>query len=609
MITERVKLIKQGYPPYIVFFTALFVRVYCILEITYSKPFYQTLFADAKIYDKWGQDIAAGNIIGSGVFFQDPLYPYFLGLIYSLFGHNLFIVVLVQGIIGSVTALLVFLIGKRLVNIHVGIIAGMLWSFHPPIIFHEGLLLKEGIAVFLSTLSIYTLIVARGTGNLRHWFLGGLVVALSALTRGNILFVIPFIFLWIIYEYRMDFVNSSLFFLLGLLMLLLPIAARNKVIGGEFVLTTYAAGSNFYLGNNVTSRGSYTPTPEFTQMEPTHMREDFAKEAMRLTGKKMSNSEVSKFWFKKGMDFILENPMSYIWLQYQKVELLFNKSEVSDNYSYYYFKRFSTILSYSPASFWLIASLGILGMVLSINKWRELSLLYVFVIFYSMSLVVFFVNTRYRLPTTPALAIFAAQAIYSIWEKLYEKRYRIAAASIVLLVFTGSFVGQEIKWVSTLTDYEVLSHEASDLMEHHNYKAALDKYIKAIKIEPLGYDALVGVGDAYMKIGRPDDAIKAYKEGIANFPLWPLARYQLGMALIDVGRTDEGIEEFRTMTELNPDIFNSYLGLAMAFEKKGMLSDAFRYWEECLKRSSDEDLSKLIRVRLEELRRKGYHVS
>ena len=44
-----------------------------------GTPYFSTLMGDARGYDQWAQRLAAGDWIGSDVFYQAPLYPYFSG--------------------------------------------------------------------------------------------------------------------------------------------------------------------------------------------------------------------------------------------------------------------------------------------------------------------------------------------------------------------------------------------------------------------------------------------------------------------------------------------------------------------------------------------------
>ena len=595
-------MLKGKRLPYIICFISLLVRLIHIAEISGTRPFYQELYNDAKVADQWGREIAAGDILGRGVPEQDPLYAYFIGLIYSVFGHNILLVILIQAFVGSLSSLLVFYIGKRLFNQAVGIMAALLWSFHPIIIFYEGVIMKEGLAVFLMLFALYTIFLARDTRYRRYWLLGGVFTGLSALTRGNILFVIPFIFLWMIAECKKDLFKTAAIFLLGLVIIFIPVATRNKIVVGEFALSTSRSGINFYWGNNETARGSNFPAPRFIRTTSVYELGDFKREAERVTGKEMSNSDISRFWLKKGLDFISEHPSQYIRLQYQKLRLLFNEDEFSDNYQYSYYKRFSHIVNYSPANFLLIASLGLLGMVLSIRNWKGLSLLYIFTISYSLSIIIFFVISRYRLPMTPVLAIFAASALYWFWMKVCERRYLILLPSIALLSLFAAFVGKDIPWLTDLNRHEVLYREGFDFETKGDYDRAEAKYMEAARISPQSYAAHFGLGEVYTVKKRPHAAANEYRLAVQAMPMSALAHFKLGMAYIDTGSFDEAIREFQASIELVSGQPQSYYGLGAAFDKKGMPDEAVRYLEGYLRREPEGEFSATARNRIEALR-------
>lgn len=603
---KLMSIINKKQLAYLIFLIALIVRLTHIAEISYRKPYYQVLYTDAKVLDKWGQEIAAGNIIAKGLTEQDPIYGYFLGLIYSIFGHNLFIVVLIQGIMGSLSSVLIFLIGRSLVNSSVGLIAAILWIFHPPIIFFEGLLLKEGLAVFLILSAIYSLILARESKYYRHWFFGGVFLGMAALTRGNVLFMVPFIFFWLIFEHGIGFIRYATVLLLGIATLFFPVALKNKLATGEFAITGSRAGISFYWGNNEVSLGSFNPAPSFVRVAAGYEHDDFAREAVRLTGREMTNSEISRFWFKKGLNFIYNNPSHYLWLQYQKLRLLLSNTELSDNlYEYYYLKRFSTIVNYSPANFWLIASLGLLGMFIAINDWKSLSLLYIFVISYSMSLMIFFVTSRYRLPMSAVLTIFAAYSIDWSWKKIKEKNYQPIVVTFILFTTFVYFTTKDIPWVITLNSHEVLIDEANELVQKGDYETALNKYRKAIELFPNSYGAYVGLGGLYHGKKLYYEAIQSYKAAIESMPRSPFAHFMLGMTYLDANKLDDAIKELQTSIALDPDRPSSYYCLALAFEKKGMNDESLTYWNEFLKRDSKSNWSDYARKKIEILTSKS----
>ena len=68
----------------VIFAVALAVRTLHLWQIR-TAPFFPFKIGDAETYDLWAQRIAAGDWLGDGVFYQAPLYPYFLAAIYASF--------------------------------------------------------------------------------------------------------------------------------------------------------------------------------------------------------------------------------------------------------------------------------------------------------------------------------------------------------------------------------------------------------------------------------------------------------------------------------------------------------------------------------------------
>ena len=56
------------------------------------SPLAERLILDHRAYDAWAQRIAAGDWLGRGIFWVDPLYSYVLAALYALFGRDLTLV-------------------------------------------------------------------------------------------------------------------------------------------------------------------------------------------------------------------------------------------------------------------------------------------------------------------------------------------------------------------------------------------------------------------------------------------------------------------------------------------------------------------------------------
>jgi hypothetical protein len=91
------------------------VRLAHVLQM-HGTPYFSVLMGDAREYDAWAQRIAGGDWIGSGVFYQAPLYPYFVGVVYWLAGRDLAVLRVVQAFLGSVSCVLVAYAASRLIS-------------------------------------------------------------------------------------------------------------------------------------------------------------------------------------------------------------------------------------------------------------------------------------------------------------------------------------------------------------------------------------------------------------------------------------------------------------------------------------------------------------
>src|SRR3972149_12243463 len=82
------------------------VSITAMLEFRHS-PFARVPVLDEKAYINWARQIAAGEVMGQGVFYQDPLYPYFLALVFKGWGESLWAVRLIQAALGLLSVYLV----------------------------------------------------------------------------------------------------------------------------------------------------------------------------------------------------------------------------------------------------------------------------------------------------------------------------------------------------------------------------------------------------------------------------------------------------------------------------------------------------------------------
>jgi len=92
---------------------ALLIRIVYIHELS-NNPFFNYPVVDSATYDDMAVRIAGGDSPTDEPFFQPPFYPYFLGLLYSIFGRDFFTVRFVQMIIGVLNVVLCYEIARRI---------------------------------------------------------------------------------------------------------------------------------------------------------------------------------------------------------------------------------------------------------------------------------------------------------------------------------------------------------------------------------------------------------------------------------------------------------------------------------------------------------------
>jgi 4-amino-4-deoxy-L-arabinose transferase-like glycosyltransferase len=152
-----------------IFAVALLVRLVHVWQI-HRAPFFSLLMGDSHGYDEWARRISAGDWFGHEVFYQAPLYPYLLGVIYAIAGRHLLLVRIVQAIIGSASCSLLALAAARLFSRRAvlrhaqdgpepgrraGIAAGLMLALYAPAIFFDGLLQKSVLDVFFVCLALW----------------------------------------------------------------------------------------------------------------------------------------------------------------------------------------------------------------------------------------------------------------------------------------------------------------------------------------------------------------------------------------------------------------------------------------------------------------------
>jgi len=548
-------------------------------------PLFDVLGVDSWMYDTWARRIAGGDWLGARAFYMDPLYPYFLAVLYRLFGRDLMLVRLVQVALGVATCGLVAAMGRRIAGRVAGHVGALLLAVYVPAIFQEGEVEKTALGVFLVTAALTLAMRPSVAARLG----AGLTLGLAALTRGNMLLLVPLAAHYFATErdpasagepprqatrgwrerlgqrLRERSSRSAAAFVVGFFVVLAPVAWRNHRVSGEWILTTSGGGQVFYTGNNPDNETGGFVTPKFVRGHPQYEEEDFRAAAEAAVGRPLGPREVSTFWFRQGLRHIAANPGFASKVALRKLALLVSDYEVPDAWDMYFLARYSPVLGWPLLGMGCLLPLAVLGAVVGCSR-REVRLLAGFVCVYGLSVVIFFVFSRYRLHAAPAMAVLAGSAVPWIASVVQQRDRRRALLAVGLVSATAlvSFRATDAGAYDVANEVQSRINLASAYEAKGDVAAAERLLEDARRVAPAMPGPVCQLGRLRVDAGRVREAEADFLRCIEMDFGYPEAWLSLGQLYQRTGRLEAAISAYRAQLELLPGAVDAEVGLAEA---------------------------------------------
>lgn len=467
-----------------------------------NNPVFNYPIMDALYHNDWAKDILAGGTWASDdVYFRGPLYPYLLAGLYKISGSSIAFVVFFQHVLGTLSACLTFLLAREYFSSRVSLVAGLVAALYWPLVYFEGELLIVTTIIFLNALTFLMFAMAARRHNAWLYVAAGVVLGLSAVARPSVLIFFPAVPLFIYLTARSAPAATPgwlrRFILTGVAaaVVIAPVMVRNYRVGHAVVPIAASGGVNFFIGNNPVSDGSTAIVPG-TRADWWGGYEDAIAIAERAEGRKLRLAEVSRYYFRRGLTFIVNQPAEAGALMFKKLRLFWSGPERANNKFIYFFWHLAGMKYVPLPGFWLIAPLGLLGAFALWPRRRTLSMLYLFVVLYMAGVVVFFVNARFRLPVVPVLILFASYGTFYLAEQ-YRSRSSVRLFTAVGVLAVAVFiVNADYRWVKDMRSYsEAISHNS--------------------------------LGNAYLKMGLKDVALEHFMKADEINSKSPTSAYQL----------------------------------------------------------------------------------
>lgn len=548
----------------------------------HGSPFFALLHGDPEIYHQRALAILNGQFLGSGVdFHSSPIYPYFLALIYKLAGAHVPAAFVAQSVIGAASATLLAGVAWRLGGAPLYWLSGVTLALWPVLAFLDNELLEMTLVLIGVHGMLWLLLRARARERAKQRSTGtslcaGLCLGLAVLGKPNSLIFLP---LWLLWDWRRargpigPALRRFAPFALGVAMVVFPFTLRNRLVGGDWVLTSSNGGINLYIGNNAEARGTFSV--------PARMEADlFASSrtlAEQATGRPLRPSEVSSYWAREAGRWLSSHPAEAARLYARKLLLLINHLEIPNHFDLNFLARDLWLVRINPFRFGLFFPFALWGVVLAIRELRsrdsDWDVPLIWIGAYALSLLPFFVTERYRLPAVTVLLLFAARGVLSVATALRgrERASLLPAAATIAVGFALTFLPLAKAADFFPAQLQILAGAARD---RGDFAAAADYYRQALALEPRSVLAHNSLGTSLARLGRPEEAAREFEAALAIDPNYPpawrnLARWR--------GQTQGPVAEIDCLTRavtLDPSFWDARRDLVRALTSNGRHAEA-----------------------------------
>lgn len=415
--------------------TALLIFVVAFLAracwvITLKNDLY---WPDERAYVEIARHLTQGDGYISDSYRANPVLPFYLSLVFRLFGENLLLARLGQCVIGGLTCVLIYGIGVELFGGLTGMIAGILFALYPPHIYLSGVFYTECLLLFWSAAAVYVAIRSmppRGSAPAWGGVATGVALGLAALTRTTVGVWIPcvcFIWLWRAGGSWRAQLPYCAALLLGSAATIIPWTIRNHRAFGAWVPVSSGFGTYLWKANNPFSTGldhtDWDLSPDSSLWGerlarlPSEQRNtlaaqynDVEKRIQDLTEQLRDPTLASdRVLGPLAVRYIVSHPLQTAVRSCRRLRLMFSAFSPTVSANEHTIGPYRTVVA---VLFYPMLALAICGMALGFSRFREVALLYLLIVsVIATTSLLTATQTRYRLPVDPYLILFASSTL------------------------------------------------------------------------------------------------------------------------------------------------------------------------------------------------------
>ncbi len=593
--------------------TGLILRA-VYLSLIMQAPDFAHPALDPQFNDYWARAMVTGDwtppegypdpLIRMTPHGRPPGYPYVLAAVYRCFGLSYVTPRVLQMGLGLANVVLMFFLARRLFGRFVALVAAGFMATYWIFIHFEGELTYPVFVIAIALTMAHALCAwVRKPGAIRA-LSAGLLLGAFALFRPNVVLFGPALvvwFAWVLWPTKAvrAWFLSSLLLTVGVVAMIAPPLIRNYVVADDFVFLSSYGGVNLWAGNNANSD---CVTPKIPHLKEIAGFEDWTcfhyptivHGVGRVLGKdNIKFSEASRYFYDQAIDFIVHHPLETLRLTLTRALIFWGPTETTNDRVLHWEKRNSPLLRWMPG-FPAVMAVFVLGTAALVQAWRAGRardqrerfalhiVLFVFIATYFASVMPYFVAGRYRIPVIPFLLMIGAVGVRHVVRKLAARDYKSAA--IWLAAGAAIWGVDSIQFYSYVPDLAIWHHQRMIAYEQKGeIEHALDEAKAELVVNPQYADGHVSRGRLLIELGRVDEGIAEYREAVRIKPDNDIAWNNLGFELVRKGSLDEALRCYDTALGVNPRLPIAHNNLGNLLIELGKPGEAIAHFQEALK--------------------------
>ncbi len=415
---------------------------------------------DMRFYNDWALRIWHGQWTDHQAFYGLPLYPFFLALLYKIFGYNPFVPGLCQALADGGTAVILYalpgvlsagerssealewtpgFLGRRRVQV-IGLLAAVGWAFFKPEQAYAAILMPVALAIFVFWFVVWQIVKRRQLPALWLSLLLGLLMGFTAMGIATILLLVPLVLAALFLRWAgplsQQLAGAGLV-LGGVLLGASPAWIHNGVVARDPVFLSAHSGLNLWIGNNPIATG-YPEFPPGLHAGQEALLKDSITSAEKALGRPLKRSQVSAYWSQQAHEWIRDHPAAWVRLLGGKITRFWNAFSY-DDISVVTSLRDQSI-TFPGEGFGLVAAFGLPGLLIACFRVPGSRWVAAAVLLHMVSLLPVFVTERYRDAAVPGLLLFASFGLWELGRGIATRRYHFTGLFFLLLCGSTAFV-------------------------------------------------------------------------------------------------------------------------------------------------------------------------